>query len=159
MSSIFLRNVLLSASSRFLVALLGLVLVVSGGFYVSNRLQQPAAAPVGDELARSKASAGGLYLVSIEPEGGTIPQGDLHAWVLTLTTADGQPVENATIQVDGGMPAHNHGLPTSPAVTGQLGGGRYRVEGVRFNMAGRWELRVAIDAPPGKDSAVFEIAV
>ena len=72
--------------------------------------------------------------------------GALHSWLLTLKTAAGQPVEDATITIDGGMPEHGHGLPTSPAVSAHLGAGKYRVEGVKFTMSGWWELRFAITA-------------
>jgi hypothetical protein len=42
---------------------------------------------------------------------------------------NGEPVENATIAVDGDMPEHGHGLPTCPQVTKYLGNGDYLVEG------------------------------
>lgn len=49
------------------------------------------------------------------------------------------------------MPQHGHGLPTNPAVTSYLGKGRYRIDGVRFNMSGWWEFKLAIAAPQGDD--------
>ena len=64
----------------------------------------------------------------------------MHSWLLRVETADGRPVEDATIEVDGGMPEHDHGLPTQPRVTAELGGGSYRVDGLRFHMRGDWEL-------------------
>ena len=33
-----------------------------------------------------------------------------------------------------------------------LGGGRYRVEGLKFSMGGRWELRFDISAAPGPET-------
>jgi hypothetical protein len=111
------------------------------------------------DLAREKASAKGIYTVAIAPEVEPVQQGPLHAWVLTLKTADGKPVEGAEIGVDGGMPQHGHGLPTSPAVAGYLGEGRYKIDGMRFNMSGWWELKFAIKAPPGEDSVVFNITL
>ncbi len=146
------------ASSRFLLALLCLAILVAGGFYLANSWRQPSAAAAVD-VARSKPSAKGVYVVSIEPEDGSVRQGDLQAWVLTLKSANGTAVESARISVGGGMPDHNHGLPTSPSVTDALGGGRYRIDGVRFNMAGRWELRFSIDAAPGTDEVTFNIVL
>ena len=70
-----------------------------------------------------------------------------------------QPVEDAKITIDGGMPQHGHGLPTSPAVTANLGGGKYRVDGMKFTMSGWWELRFAITAPAGSDNAVFNVTL
>ena len=111
------------------------------------------------DLSREKASAKGVYTVAIAPEVEPVQQGPLHAWVLTLETPDGRPVEGAEIGVDGGMPQHGHGLPTSPAVAGYLGEGRYRIDGMRFNMSGWWELKFAIKAPPGEDAVVFNITL
>ena len=117
----------------------------------------PSAPPPDLNLSRSKASGKGLYTVSIEPEGGEIRQGELHSWLITLMTKAGAPVDDASITVDGGMPEHHHGLPTSPAVTAALGSGKYRVEGVKFHMGGWWQLRFAISSAEGNDEAVFNI--
>src|SRR5690606_24909024 len=87
------------------------------------------------ETTRTKPSANGHYVVSIAPEAEPVAINAMHRWVLTLTTPDGRPVENAEIAVDGGMPEHGHGLPTAPRVTERLGDGRYLIEGMRFNMA------------------------
>jgi hypothetical protein len=77
--------------------------------------------------------------------------------VLTLTTPDGTPVENAAISVDRGMPQHGHGLPTRPEATAYLGAGRYRIGGFKFTMKGWWELKFAIRAAKGDDEAVFNL--
>lgn len=109
------------------------------------------------DLARSKPTEQRAYVASISPETEPLQQGELHAWVLTVTTPDNKPVEGATIAVDGGMPQHGHGLPTSPQMTSYLGEGRYRIEGVKFNMGGWWELKFAISAPPGDDRVTFNL--
>jgi hypothetical protein len=111
------------------------------------------------DLARSKASAKGLYQVSIAPELEPVEQGPLHAWMVTVATPDGKPVTDATLTLDGGMPQHGHGLPTRPQSAGTVGEGRYRIEGVRFNMSGWWVLKVGIDAPAGRDEADFNIVL
>ena len=69
----------------------------------------------------------------------TIPLNKIHPWILHITNKEGQPVERATISIDGGMPAHNHGLPTQPIAT-EIGGGDYLVEGLKFSMTGSWEI-------------------
>jgi hypothetical protein len=53
------------------------------------------------------------------------------------------------------MPQHGHGLPTQPRVTEELGDGRYRLDGMKFSMTGWWEMKVKIDAAPGKDQVTF----
>ncbi|MES2626279.1 MAG: FixH family protein [Pseudomonadota bacterium] len=77
---------------------------------------------------------------AVEP----LPLNRIHEWTLHLETLSGVPIENAKVYIKGGMPAHNHGLPTDPVVTQYLGNGNYRVEGVRFHMQGDWVLEVSI---------------
>lgn len=116
-------------------------------------------APADLDLARDKASAKGLYRVVIAPEKEPIDRATLHSWIATVWTPDGGPVDGAEIAVDGGMPQHGHGLPTAPAVTAQLGQGRYRIEGVRFNMAGWWEFKLRIKAAAGDDDVTFNLSL
>ena len=73
--------------------------------------------------------------------------------------AKGNPVEDAKIAIDGGMPEHRHGLPTQPRVSRHLGDGVYEIEGVRFSMGGWWELRLVIDSPAGNDSITFNLGL
>jgi hypothetical protein len=122
-------------------------------------LTMPGAPPPDLDLTRAKASEKGIYKVAIEPEGGAVKQGEMHSWVIALKSAQNAPVEDAKFAVDGGMPQHHHGLPTSPEVTTNLGGGKYRLEGVKFNMSGWWELRLAIESPAGSDKATFNIVL
>ena len=140
---------------RVLLLIIGVALLALGGIYALS----PTPPQTALDLSRSKATEKGLYSVAIEPEAGTIVQGELHSWVLTLTTPQGAPVTDATITVDGGMPDHNHGLPTAPQATAHLGDGKYRIVGVKFSMSGWWELRFAISSPAGEDSVIFNLTL
>jgi len=51
-------------------------------------------------------------------------------------------------KVDATMPEHRHGMNYRPAIT-SLDGGRFRIEGMMFHMAGRWEL--AFEVQSGKE--------
>jgi YtkA-like len=73
----------------------------------------------------------------------------MHSWILHIETETGVPVEGATVEVDGGMPEHNHGLPTKPRVTEELGGGDYKLDGLRFHMSGYWEILVTVTTDAG----------
>jgi len=148
---------LATSSTRKLAAAIGAVVIAAVALAVWMIV--PAAVPSNLDLSRSKASEKRLYTVSIEPEAGPFKQGEMHSWLITLKSAEAAPVEDAKIAVDGGMPQHHHGLPTSPAVTAHLGSGKYRLEGVKFNMSGWWELRLAIDAAAGSDKATFNIVL
>ena len=125
-----------------------------GAFAVFHMMSSP---PADLDLSRAKASEKGLYQVAIAPETEPLSLGALHSWLLTLKTPAGQPVAGATITIDGGMPQHGHGLPTSPLVSAGPDAGKYRIEGLKFTMTGWWELRFAIIAPAGSDNAVFNV--
>lgn len=98
----------------------------------------------------------GIFQVTATSRLDPVVINEIHNWVLHIETADGTPVEGAEIAIDGGMPAHNHGFPTTPQVTDNLGNGDYLVEGVRFNMTGGWVIDLTISAAGQTDSVRFE---
>ena len=57
------------------------------------------------------------------------------------------------------MPEHGHGLPTEPEVTGELDGGRYVVEGVKFSMPGWWVINLHIHTEKERDQASFNVMI
>jgi hypothetical protein len=81
----------------------------------------------------------------------------IHSWILHVESSEGIPVENAEITVTGGMPEHDHGLPTQPRVTEELGGGDYRLDGLRFHMQGAWELEIAVATEEGLSVIVIPL--
>lgn len=101
----------------------------------------------------------GYYRVSFTSEVVPIEINRIHAWVMHVEDPDGQPVTGASITMTGGMPLHNHGLPTAPQMTAELGGGDYRLEGVRFHMNGDWELTVTIDVDGRRDTLVIPLTI
>lgn len=80
----------------------------------------------------------------------------MHSWLLRLTDAAGAPVANARFAVQGGMPDHDHGLPTRPEVTGEIEPGVYLLQGLRFHMPGRWLIEFDIGLGEEADSASLE---
>jgi hypothetical protein len=98
-----------------------------------------------------------LFRATFSSELDPIAINQIHSWTLHLETAEGDAVENAEITVDGGMPQHDHGLPTAPEVTQELGGGDYVVEGMRFHMTGWWEVKFAVEADGQRDSVTFNL--
>ncbi len=113
--------------------------------------------PADLDYSTTRASNAGLYRVSYEPRRGPIAVNQIHAWTIHVETADGQPVEGATITVDGDMPQHGHGLPTEPQVTEELGGGDYLVEGLKFHMPGWWVVDYTVTAGGQTDSVRFNL--
>ena len=105
-----------------------------------------------------RASASRQFTATLQPDQPLRPR-RMQTVRVAITDAAGAPVDNATIQIDGGMPQHGHGLPTRPRVTRALGNGLYEIEGVRFNMGGWWEFKLAINAPSGSDIVTFNLAL
>lgn len=99
----------------------------------------------------------GLYSVEYTPQSGAIAVNQIHSWKLHVETADGSPVEDAQILVDGDMPQHGHGLPTRPQVTRYLGNGDYQIEGVKFHMPGWWVMDFEIQAGGQTDTVRFNL--
>jgi hypothetical protein len=141
---------------RYLLAALGLAAILAG---VLAAVYLHGAGEGGPDVSRTKKTDGGLFVATLVPASGIVRQGQLQSWMLTLETPAGAPVENAAIDISGGMPQHNHGLPTSPQVADYLGQGQYRIDGVKFTMAGWWQLHLSISAAAGSDTVVFNIVL
>ena len=138
---------------RASTAAFGAVLVAAASMHLF------AAPPADLDYSRTRMSERGVYRATIVPQVDTIRVGRMHAWKLRVETSDGQPVDDATITVDGGMPQHGHGLPTKPRVTRSLGGGDHLVEGMKFNMGGWWTVTFAVSAAAGADSVTFNLSL
>ncbi len=106
---------------------------------------------------RTKKSDRNLYVISYEPGIQPVLINRIHHWVVHVETPDGSVVNNATIVFVGGMPDHDHGLPTLPLVTRYLGDGDYLVEGMRFHMHGRWQVTLTITVESSIDSVTFDL--
>ena len=117
--------------------------------------QRPAAEAFG---LGPRLSVNKVYTATLQPRE-PLRVRRLQTVPVMITDAGGRPVEQAAITVDGGMPEHGHGLPTQPRVTRALGGGMYEIEGVRFNMGGWWELKLAIDSATGADTVTFNLSL
>lgn len=133
-------------------------------YLVSSSLLATALAACGTppqdlDLSLRHRSAQGHYLVQLEPPAAAPAINQLHSWQIRVSAPDGVPVRNARIAVDGGMPQHGHGLPTRPQVTREITDGTYLMEGMKFSMTGWWEIKLAIQAADGADTAVFNTIV
>lgn len=139
-----------------MLAAIGILAVAAGvlvGVYLHGMSQD------GPDVSRTRKSTTGLFVATMAPVDAEIRQGAVQSWILTLKTRTGAPVDNAAVEISGGMPQHNHGLPTSPQVTAYMGEGRYRIDGLKFTMSGWWQLRLSIAAAAGSDSIVFNIVL
>jgi hypothetical protein len=150
------RNGIRKALKLGAMAVATLVALAACGHLVMMMRGTDAERPAESEFGYGPRESGAkLYEATIEP---VQPLRTRRMQTVKLAiTREGVPVDNATITVDGGMPEHGHGLPTTPRVTRSLGGGVYQVDGVRFNMGGWWELKFRIASAAGADSVTFNL--
>jgi hypothetical protein len=139
---------------RWLVPAVGTVAVLG---VMAGCMHIAMAVPADLDYATTRVSEQGGYRVSYRSNAGQVPINRLHAWTLHVETSDGQAVTNATVQVDGAMPQHLHGLPTRPRVTHHLGNGDYLVEGMKFQMGGWWVMAFTIATADRTDVAKFNL--
>lgn len=109
------------------------------------------------DYATTRRSDQGVFNVSYTASTGAIPVNQMHQWTLHVDGADGKPVEDAIINVDGDMPQHGHGLPTQPRVTKNLHNGDYLVDGMKFQMGGWWVMDFTISANGQTDTVHFNM--
>lgn len=134
-------------------------LLVLVGLLPSCISSMDAPPPPNLDTSTTRKTENGLYTITIKPDIEPIVINQIHTWTLHVDGADGKPVENAVITVDGGMPQHGHGLPTEPKVTAYLGGGNYRVEGMKFQMTGWWEVKFNVTAAGKTDKVTFNLVL
>ena len=97
------------------------------------------------------------YVVTWSIPSGRLEINRMHSWILHIEDENGNAIEAAIVDVEGGMPEHNHGLPTKPRVTKELGGGDYKLEGMRFHMSGYWEIIVSITTDAGASKVMLPL--
>lgn len=112
-----------------------------------------------ENAARQRSVEGTGFRLGYEPALTPLRINTMHSWVLTLETPEGEPIPDASILIRGGMPDHDHGLPTAPQVARELAGGRYVVGGMKFHMSGRWELVFEVASAAVQGTATVELTV
>ena len=124
--------------------------------YVAAGLLILAAVGIAQEQ-RAKKSDNEMFFISYESELQPISINQIHNWVVHVELSDGSPVDDATVTLVGGMPVHDHGLPTLPQATQNLGHGDYLVEGMKFHMNGWWQVTISITANGRSDAVTFDL--
>lgn len=72
---------------------------------------------------------------------------------------EGRGVSSARLaKVDASMPEHKHGMNYRPVVS-PLGGGRFRVEGMMFHMAGLWQLVFEVQTDSGVKQFLHDVRI
>jgi len=109
------------------------------------------------DYSTSKESDNGHFKVSYTSKLNPIEINSLLAWYVLIKDSQGELVSNAEIAIAGGMPEHNHGFPTEPRITKNLGEGCYLLEGLKFHMLGWWTVTLAIKQGDITDTVTFNL--
>ena len=96
------------------------------------------------------------FTIEIYSELSPLSINTMHSWHIRVLDRDDQILELEELNVFGGMPEHDHGLPTQPEVTMRLDNGDYLLEGVRFHMQGHWELQIEFQYAGVDDTAIID---
>ena len=140
------------------VAVVGVVMGSAACGHLAMLVGGGAERPAATEFGHGpRTSSKHLYVAVLQPSQ-PLRLRQLQTIPVRIVDGDGRPVEGAAVKIDGGMPEHGHGLPTQPR-SRAVGGGLYEIEGVRFNMGGWWELKLAIESPAGIDNVTFNLSL
>ena len=96
------------------------------------------------------------FTIEIYSELSPLSINTMHSWHIRVLDRDDEILELEELNVFGGMPEHDPGLPTQPQVTRRLETGDYLLEGVRFHMQGRWELQIEFQYAGVDDTAIID---
>ncbi len=110
-------------------------------------------------LSTARKSNRGVFIVSVRSDLDPVVINQFHRWIVHVETSDGQPVEDAVIELSGGMPAHDHEMPSVPEVTGNQGNGDYLIEGMTFHMPGLWQMMLYITSGSTSDTVILDLIV
>lgn len=99
-----------------------------------------------------------LYQAHLDCE--TAPEtGPFQHCTVHFTDLQQQSIIPDTALIDGGMPLHGHGLPTSPVLAPLEQAGHYRIDGLKYNMPGAWLLGFKVLTPQSEDKIIFDFVI
>lgn len=87
-----------------------------------------------------------------------VPVEALHTWRVRLLDRQRRPIVRAGVEVTGDMPEHGHGLPTQPVAVAR-GRGLYALQGMMFQMPGRWYVQLKVRAAGRVDTVRIRFTI
>ena len=111
------------------------------------------------DYSTSRVSDKGFYTVSYKTIGGAIKINRIQSWEVTVSDADGKPVNDAKLILSGKMVENDHGLPINPVITRAGFEGLYRIDKMQFDMPGLWLISIDIMAGETSDSVSFYLDI
>ena len=110
----------------------------------------------GNEAPDITAETANGWIIHVHSDISPIRINEMHSWHIKVLDSKSEPVSNASISVEGGMPDHDHGLPTRPRITSEIAPGTYLLQGVRFHMPGTWRCTFVITAGTRQEIGLAE---
>ncbi len=96
------------------------------------------------------------YMVAFRPDPFRIEVGEPFALLFNVCTKSNNPAE--LVALDAQMPERKQGMNYRPTIV-SMGDGRYRVEGMVFQMPGRWEITFDVRAGEESERLSHELIV
>lgn len=72
---------------------------------------------------------------------------------------EGKALVNTKLIVSGGMPAHQHGLPTAPKAVWSEDEKSYLIKGLKFSMPGEWLLNFKLNTMDTSDEDTISMTL
>lgn len=106
----------------------------------------------------SVVSAKDNYRIELQAAS-AIPVNSLFNLDVTVTTKEGKPLAGkVSLDLDAGMPHHNHGMNVKPVIK-ELGAGKFLVEGMMFHMPGAWTITMSVSKGIMREAANLVVEV
>ena len=117
-----------------------LLICATGALAGCRKNEQRGGEPAQPPLKNVLTSAQGSYQVQYVTNPDPIPLNEPFEIEVRVTSlANRSAASGMSLEVDGRMPHHRHGMNRQPTVTAR-GSGEFHVENMLFHMPGRWEL-------------------
>jgi hypothetical protein len=130
----------------------GLFATADVGFTARAALVTPVAAHLSDVPSHNRA-----YRASLLIPPAPIELDRPLTWTVEIRTADNAPVESASLALESWMPNETQAPVAQARAIAALGHGAYRIEGLRLNARGWWNLKLRISAAGVTDSLAFNM--
>lgn len=107
----------------------------------------------------TRTSHGGAFRAAVVRRDGPARPGAAQSWTLRVTDAEGAPLPGARITASAWMPEAGGREAMEARTAEALGGGRYRIDGLRLSAPGWWNVPVRITAGGRTDSLAFNLVL
>ena len=109
------------------------------------------------DVARTATTDGESWSVTYVPDPDPIPTTDNFRLLFTIEDIESSElISGADVIAQALMPAHNHGMNTTPVVT-ELDDSQYEITGMQFQMSGHWRIDLEITASDKTETAEFHV--